>query len=108
MSCFSKNAQIISVEPLNENEDIENIVHAFPIYDVYPTNVEHPVIFMVPNLVITQDQRRIPYKYKIISTSVILCCFSIIIITIAVNSINRNNYQSIPKNSIGNYSSVRL
>ena len=103
MSC-----QIISVEPLNENEDIENIVHAFPIYDVYPNNDEHPIIFMVPNLLITQDQIRIPYKYKIVSTSFILCCFSIIIITIAVSSINRNNYQSIPKNSIGNYSSVRL
>ena len=103
MSC-----QIISIEPLNEDENIENMVHAFPIYDVYPNNDEHPIIFMVPNLLITQDQIRIPHKYKIVSTSVILCCFSIIIITIAVSTINRNNYQPIPNNSIGNSSYIKF
>jgi hypothetical protein len=90
------------VRALNDNEDIENIIHAIPIHD------ENNVIFMVPNLVITQDTRNIPYKYKIVSTSIILCCFSIIIITIAVSSINKNNYQPIPNNSIGNYSNIKF
>ena len=101
MSCFSKNAQIISVEPLNENEDIGNMVHAIPVYD----DIE---LSIVPSLLSNQHERRIPHKYKIVSTSVILCCFSIIIITIAVSTINRNKYQSIPNNSIGNSSYIKF
>jgi len=101
MSCFSKNAQIISVEPLNENEDIGNMVHAIPVYD----DIE---LSIFPSLLSNHHERRIPYKYKVVSTSVILCCFSIIIITIAVSTINRNNYQPIPNNSIGNSSYIKF
>jgi len=90
------------IGPINNNENIENMVHAIPIYD------ESNVIIMVPNLLITQDTRNIPYKYKIVSTSIILCCFSIIIITIAVSSINNNRYQPIPNNSLGNYSNIKF
>lgn len=90
------------IRPLNDNENIENMVHAIPIHD------ESNVIFMVPNLLNTQDTRNIPYKYKIVSTSIILCCFSIIIITIAISSINGNRYKRIPNNSIGNYTNIKF
>lgn len=104
MSCFSKTPQIVSIdyiEPLNENEDIQNMIHAIPIDD------EEPVIFMVPNLTIIQDERFITIKYKIVSTSFILCCFSIIFIIIAVDTINRNN-NSLPTNSINNSSNIKF
>jgi len=104
MSCCSKNVQIVAVEyvqPLNYNEDIENMIHAIPVND-------DNEIIVVPSLIITYHESRIPYKYKIVSTSVILCCFSIIIITIAVSSINSNKYQPIPNNSIGNSSYIKF
>ena len=74
MYSFSKTpiVPIDHVRALNDNEDIENMIHAIPIHD------ESNVIFMIPNLLITQDTINIPYKYKIVSTSIILCCFSIV------------------------------
>ena len=97
MSYLFPNSEIVSidyVEKLSEDEDIENIIHATPIQD-------NNQISILPLVVV---EKNIKYKYRIISTSVILCCFSIIIITIAVSTLNRNNYNS-SKNSINNSTS---
>lgn len=102
MSYFSKTpiVSIDYIQPLG-NENIENIIHAVPVND------ENDEISIVPNLLIYPNQRHI--KYNIISLSVILCCFSVIIITIAVNSINNNkNSNSSHTNSITNSSFGRL
>ena len=94
---YSQNFPIVTidyVQKLNENENTENIIHAIPLQ-------ENNEISIIPLLVI---ERNTKYKYRIISTSVILCCFSIIIITIAVNSMNRNNYHSL-KGTTTNFTS---
>jgi hypothetical protein len=103
MSYLSNSPPIVLIDyiqPLS-NENIENIIHAVPIND------ENDEISIVPNLLLYPNQRQI--KYNIISLSVILCCFSVIIITIAVNSINNNkNSNNSPRNPLTNSSFVRL
>jgi len=101
---YNSNTPIVLIDyilPL-DNENIENIIHAVPIND------ENEEISIVPNLLIFPNQRHI--KYNIVSLSVILCCFSIIIITIAVSTINNNkdSNNNLPRNSITNSSLVRL
>jgi hypothetical protein len=100
---YLSNAPIVSIDYIQplDNENIENIIHAVPIND------ENNEISIVPNLLIYPNQREV--KYNIVSLSVILCCFSVIIITIAVNTINNNkNGNSLHTNSISNYSNIKF
>jgi hypothetical protein len=105
MSYFSQNIDIVSIdyiEKLNDNENTENINHAIPI------NNENREISIFP-LVIIPDNRPIQYKHKIISTSIILFCFSIIIIIIAIHTlINNKKHNSLSTTPISNSSSNYL
>jgi len=86
---------IDKIEPLEDDENVQNIIHAIPV-----DNEAQNVIFMVPEITIEQDDRNRQYKYRLVSLSVVLCCFSIFFITVSiVTKVDQNVYSNAAASS---------
>ena len=81
------------IQPLDvkdDEENVQNMIHAVPVQN------EQNIIFMVPEMTIEQDQRNYQHKYRLVSLSVVLCCFSIIFITLNIATKLDQSVQSNP------------